>query len=113
MPGKLYKNDIRLTRAYTEGYDGDPAVNPHPAGTPAAEAYNAGALLQDCSTYAGPAGCTGVAVGRSGGAAQPVSAGAVMASWTKQQLKDWLFDHEIDYPSDASKAELQKLAGIN
>ena len=64
MPGKLYKNDLRLTRAYTEGYEGNPAVNPHPAGSPAAAAYTAGAL-QSCSTYAGPAGCTGVAVGRA------------------------------------------------
>ena len=112
MPGKLYKNDPRLTRAYTEGYEGNPAVNPHPVGSPAAAAYTAGAL-QNCSTYAGPAGCTGVAVGRSGAAAQPVSAGDVMASWTKRQLKAWLDDHSIDYATDASKAELLTLAGVN
>ena len=111
MPGSIYQKNLRLARAYSEGLEGNPVANPHPAGSPAAAAYAAGAL-QDCSTYAGPAGCTGAPVGRSGVAAQPVSAGAVMASWTKQQLKDWLFDHEIDYPSDASKAELQKLAGI-
>ena len=64
MPGKLYENDIRLTRAYTEGYEGNPAINPHPVGSPAAAAYTDGAL-QSCSTYAGPAGCTGVAAGRA------------------------------------------------
>ena len=112
MPGSIYQKNLRLARAYSEGLEGDPATNPHPAGSPAAAAYAAGAL-QDCSTYAGPAGCTGTPVGRSGAAAQPVPASAVMASWTKTQLKDWLDDHSIDYASDASKAELQTLAGVN
>jgi len=65
MPGSIYLKNLRLCRAYSEGFEGDPAVNPHPTGSPEAEAYNAGALLQDCSTYAGPAGCTGVAAGRA------------------------------------------------
>jgi len=94
MPGKLYKNDLRLARARAEGLcAADGATNPHPAGTPGYEAWQAGYEVRNT--------------------VEPVSAGAVMASWTKTQLKAWLDDHSIDYASDASKAELQTLAGIN
>jgi len=94
MPGKLYKNDPRLDRAHAEGLGAaDGAKNPHPAGSPGYAAWQEG---YDSRTTV-----------------EPVSAGAVMASWTKTQLKAWLDDHSIDYASDASKAELQTLAGIN
>jgi len=33
--------------------------------------------------------------------------------WTKTQLKEWLDSRSIDYPSDATKAELLTLAGVN
>jgi len=47
MPGKLYLNDIRLSRAYTEGFEaGDGASNPHPSGTPESDAWEAG--YQQC-----------------------------------------------------------------
>jgi hypothetical protein len=35
------------------------------------------------------------------------------ADWTKTQLKGWLNVRGIAYAPDASKAELQTLAGIN
>ena len=113
MPGSIYQRNLRLARAYSEGSAaGTPANNPHPAGSPAAAAYTAGAL-RACSTYAGPAECTGTEVlGRSGAAA--LRQGPVpTADWSKTRLKSWLDGRSIDYPSDATKAELQTLAGIN
>lgn len=44
MPGKLFGRNIRLDRAFDEGYRGVPAANPHPANSPANLAYAAGAL---------------------------------------------------------------------
>jgi len=38
MAGKLFKNDLRLSKAYSEGFDSpNGATNPHWAGTPEAE----------------------------------------------------------------------------
>ena len=112
MPGSIYQRNLRLARAYSEGFAGAPAVNPHPAGSPAAAAYTAGAL-QDCSTYAGPAECTGNAVLGRSAAVEVRQAPVPTSDWTKTQLKEWLDGLSIDYPSDATKAELQALAGIN
>ena len=121
MPGKLYKNDLRLSKAYSEGFEAPGgATNPHPTGTPEGNAWIAGA--QQCgagvnceseSCYKGNAANTRNAFCAGGGGGRSVPASDVMASWTKTQLKDWLDDHEIAYASDASKAELQTLAGIN
>ena len=112
MPGSIYQRNLRLARAYSEGFAGTPAVNPHPAGSPAAAAYTAGAL-QNCSTYAGPAGCTGTAVLGRSGTVEVRQAPVPTSDWTKAQLKEWLDGQSLDYPSDATKAELQTLAGIN
>ena len=112
MPGSIYQRNLRLARAYSEGFAGTPAVNPHPAGSPAAAAYTAGAL-RACSTYAGPAECTGTAeLGRSG-AVEALQAPVPNAGWTKTELKGWLNIRGISYATDATKAELQTLAGIN
>ena len=86
MPGSIYQKNLRLARAYSEGLEGDPATNPHPAGSPAAAAYTAGAL-QNCSTYAGPAGCTGVVVGRAIPAPAPVTTEAEAPSKKKRSRK--------------------------
>ena len=113
MPGSIYQRNLRLARAYSEGSAaGTPAGNPHPAGSPAAAAYTAGAL-QNCSTYAGPAGCTGTAVLGRSAAVEALQAPVPTSDWTKAQLKEWLDGQSLDYPSDATKAELQTLAGIN
>jgi hypothetical protein len=95
MPGKLYMKDPRLDKAYAEGARAKAGItNPHKAGSPAYDAWQAGADSQ-----------------------QPVvkvkSNKMPEASWTKTQLKKWLDEQSIDYASDASKAELQTLAGIN
>ena len=43
MAGKLFKNDLRLSKAYSEGFDSpNGATNPHWAGMPEAEAWAAG-----------------------------------------------------------------------
>jgi hypothetical protein len=48
MPGKLYKNDVRLSKAHSEGFEAaNGASNPHPPGTPAAHAWDDG-YLQGC-----------------------------------------------------------------
>ena len=112
MPGSIYQRNLRLARAYSEGFAGTPATNPHPAGSPAAAAYTAGAL-QNCSTYAGPAECTGNAVLGRSAAVEALQAPVPTTDWTKAQLKEWLDGQSLDYPSDATKAELQTLAGIN
>jgi len=66
MPGKLYSNDARLAKAFSEGQDAGVAgalitTNPHTAGTPEADAWdagwNAGDTL-DCTGYAGGAACS-------------------------------------------------------
>jgi len=112
MPGSIYQRNLRLARAYSEGFAGTPAVNPHPAGSPAAAAYTAGAL-QNCSTYAGPAGCTGTAVLGRSAAVETLQEPVPTSDWTKTQLKEWLDGQFIYYPSDATKAELWALAGNN
>jgi len=95
MPGKLYMKDPRLDKAYAEGARAKSGVaNPHKVGSPAYNAWQAGA-----------------------GAQTPVVEDTQVkkpeASWTKIQLKRWLDKQSIAYSSDASKAELQALAGIN
>jgi hypothetical protein len=88
MAGKLFYNDVRLDRAHAEGLGAaDGATNPHPAGTPEHDAWAGGAA------EANP----------------PVPPDKL----TKTQLKELLDGLSIDYPSDATKAELQTLAGIN
>lgn len=48
MPGKLYKNDVRLSKAFSEGFNApDGATNPHPDETPAGQAWVAG-YNQNC-----------------------------------------------------------------
>jgi hypothetical protein len=107
MPGKLYKNDVRLSKAFAEGSMGVPAANPHPAGSPAAAAYDAGAaqtLAGNCQTYAGVAECSG--------SAEPVVRVTMPDdTWLKADIQAWLTDAGIEYPSDATKAELLALAG--
>ena len=49
----------------------------------------------------------------SGGTQSAFPADGPTADWTKAQLKEWLEGQSLDYPSDATKAELQTLAGIN
>jgi hypothetical protein len=95
MAGKLFYNDVRLDRAYAEGLGAaDGATNPHPAGTPENEAWAVGASEAKVTVEVRQA---------------PVPT----SDWTKTQLKEWLDGLSIDYPSDATKAELQALAGIN
>jgi len=123
MPGKLYKNDIRLSKAYSEGFTAAKGTPPpHPAQTPEFAAWvegnlrcGDGATCDSESCYKGNAEHTRNAFcdGLGGRRSIPVSAGAAMASWTKAQLKAWLDDHSIDYAPDASKAELRTLAGVN
>ena len=77
MAGKLYLNDIRLSKAYAEGFAnaGGAGQNPHPAGSPAHAAWAEGdtqGQAGSCAEYAGSAECTGVLAapldpGRTGG----------------------------------------------
>jgi hypothetical protein len=90
MPGKLYLNDIRLSRAFAEGSMGAPEANPHPEGSPAAEAYAAGAAATKSELTTSP-----------------------NSDWLKADIQAWLTDAGIEYPSDATKAELLELAGVN
>ena len=83
MPGKLYLNDVRLSRAFSEGLAGNPATNPHPAGSPAAVAYAAGAAATKSPLTTFPS-----------------------SDWLKADIQAWLTDAGIDYPSDATKADL-------
>ena len=95
MSGKLYMNDVRLSKAHAEGLNAaNGATNPHLAGTPEHEAWAAGA-------------------GESQGTVEVRKAPVPTSDWTKTQLKRWLDEQSIDYPSDATKAELQTLAGIS
>ena len=50
-----YKRNLRLSRAYCEGWYGSPATNPYPAGSPAYDAYEEGAL-RDSTIYNGCGG---------------------------------------------------------
>ena len=51
MPGKFYRNDIRLTKAYVEGFEApDGATDPFPTGTPESNAWIAG--YQQCAAGA-------------------------------------------------------------
>ena len=92
MPGKLFYNDVRLNRARAEGLcAADGTKNPHPAGSPEYEAWQAGYDIRET--------------------VEPVSANAVMATfpssdWLKADIQAWLTDAGIDYPSDATKADL-------
>ena len=100
MPGKLYKNDPRLDRAHAEGLNAAAdATNPHPAGTPEADAWDYGYGVSAVESLE-----------RAVEAPQEI---LPTTDWTKAQLKEWLNSRSIDYASDASKAELQTLAGIN
>jgi hypothetical protein len=66
MPGKLYKNDVLLAKAYSEGQDAGVAgalitTNPHTVGTPEADAWDEGWTngdTLDCAPYAGGAACS-------------------------------------------------------
>lgn len=63
MPGSMYQKSLRLTRAFTEGFEaGVGASNPHPAGSPENTAWEAG-YNQDCAGeadfYGGVAAHTG------------------------------------------------------
>jgi len=100
VPGNLYVDDARLGRAYAEGLNAAAdAINPHPAGTLEADAWDYG---------------SGVSAVESFERAVEVSQKPVpTADWTKTQLKAWLDEHSIDYAPDVSKAELQALAGVN
>jgi hypothetical protein len=70
MPAKVYLRNIKLAKAFAEGQDAAVAgaladTNPHPAGSPAYDAWAAGWTDGDvlsCDVYAGGAACTGVAV---------------------------------------------------
>lgn len=118
MPGSMYMRSLRLSRAYSEGFAGVPAANPHPAGSPAAAAYDAGAL-QNCATYAGVAGCSGVAVlaqpigqpiPQAGSQPIPQEAKPTSAN-TKAEITDYLLragwhQQELD---GKTKAELLEL----
>ena len=45
MPGSIYMRNLRLARAYSEGFEaGNGASNPHPVGTPEANAWEQGYL---------------------------------------------------------------------
>jgi len=95
MPGKLYMKDVRLTKAYAEGLNAAAgATNPHLAGTPEADAWSAGA-------------------GEAQSTVEVRQAPVPTSDWTKTQLKRWLDEQSIEHSSDATKAELQTLAGIN
>ena len=67
MPGKLYKNDIRLSKAYSEGFEApDGATCPHRTGTPEWAAWqqgydqcNGGAWCDQETCYKGNAANTG------------------------------------------------------
>ena len=100
MPGKLYYNDLVLSKAYSEGFRGVPATNPHPAGSPAALAYTEGAK-KVCATFAGPAECTGapaniMPVAGGGGTVIPAPAPSPdlpTEEWVKADIVQWLLDH--------------------
>ena len=49
----------------------------------------------------------------SGGTQSAFPADGPTADWTKTQLKAWLDGEGYSYASDATKAELQTLAGVN
>jgi len=49
----------------------------------------------------------------SGGTQSAVPAGGPTADWTKAQVKAWLDNEGYSYASDASKAELLTIAGVN
>ena len=105
----MYQRNLRLSKAFAEGSMGVPAANPHPTGSPAAAAYDAGAaqtLAGNCQTYAGVAEC-------SGSAEPAVRAAMPDDTWLKADIQAWLTDAGISYPSDATKAELLALAGVN
>ena len=91
MAGKLFYNDVRLDRAHAEGLGAaDGATNPHPAGTPEHEAWAAGA-------------------GESQGTVEVPQVPVPTSDWLKADIQAWLTDAGIDYPSDATKAELLML----
>ena len=51
MPGSIYKRNLRLARAYSEGFEApDGATDPHPTGTPESNAWIAG--YQQCAAGA-------------------------------------------------------------
>lgn len=78
MAGSLYLNDFRLSKAYAEGRGGNPSSNPHPAGSPAALAYTAGAADTGCTGFKGPAECSSGSVAPSshpGGGLHPNGGG--------------------------------------
>ena len=51
MPGSMLLRNLRLSRAYSEGFEApDGATNPHPTGTPAGNAWLAG--YQQCAAGA-------------------------------------------------------------
>ena len=56
MTAKLYLHNVKLTRAYDDGWYSRFGANPFPAGTPEHDAYAEGAK-QDCSIYSGVADC--------------------------------------------------------
>ena len=95
---------MRDSRAYAEGRAGNPAINPHPVGSSAHAAYAAGAADGGCTGHQGPAECTGSPVA-------PMRAGSVPravpdSTWLKADIQSWLTQEGIDYPADATKAEL-------
>ena len=109
MPGKLYYNDLVLSKAYSEGFRRVPATNPHPAGSPAALAYTEGAK-KVCATFAGPAECgrrpagafAAVPLAGDGGTVIPTPAPAPIPAppadlptedWVKADIVQWLLDH--------------------
>jgi hypothetical protein len=52
-------------------------------------------------------------VAASGGTQSALPADSPTADWTKTQLKAWLDSEGYSYASDATKAELLTIAGVN
>ncbi len=120
MPGKLYMNDIRLSRAFSEGFSaGELDSNPHPVNAPAWVAWNKG-YAQDCpgedGYYGGVAEHTGNWWCAFGPGAvsepppppppEPPPEAPPDASWTKEQIVAWLVLHLLSPAANATKDEL-------
>jgi hypothetical protein len=92
MSGKLYGNDFKLDKAYAEGRARGPGANPFPPESPAGKAYAAGQAV-DHPIPPPPAAVP-----------EPPNSG-----WLKADIQDYLSAQGIEYPADATKAELLAL----
>ena len=119
MAGKLYKNSVRLSRAYAEGSRGVPATNPHPAGSPANLAFAEGAK-HVCATYGGVAECAHMSImpvvlgtGASSGGAVTIPAPAPAPEprptdeWVKADIVVWLLERGCTEPEATLKGMLK------